>query len=35
VFDELTTSRIDANDGEKKVVSSEIPIIKKIASQEN
>ena len=35
VFDELTTSRIDANDGTKKVVSSEIPIIKEIASQEN
>ena len=36
VFDELTTSRTEENDEAKKnIVSTEIPFIKEIASQEN
>ena len=36
VFDELTTSKSEANDWEKKdIVATEIPIIKEVANREN
>lgn len=35
VFDKLTTSRSETNDGLKKNVAREIPIIKEVASREN